>query len=529
MAAALVDFARAENATQLVLGASGRSQWEELVRGSVINRVIRLSGAIDVRVITQPSEEAQAPPARPRFTTGASALAPRRVAWGWLLAVAGVPALTLVLAQLRGQIGLPTVLLSFLALVVTTATVGGTLPALAAAVLAFLSANYYFTPPIYTWTIAEGENVVALLVFLGTALAMSRFVDAAARRAVEAAWAQRQARTLARLAGAMADEDPLPVLLEHLRTVFNVAGAAVLRRDGETWRTEAAAGDAPPLRPEEADVVEHLGSDVVLVLTGLHVSAQDRAVLNAFAAQLAAALEHGRFRVEAGRSRALADSNALRSALLQAVSHDLRTPLASIKASVTSLSQRDVEWSPEETADFVRTINEETDRLNALVGNLLDMSRIQVGVQAILSPVALEEIVPAALMSLGGRGQDVEVDVSETLRPVHADAALLERAVANVIDNAVRFAPSGQPVRVTAGRVDGRVDLRVIDRGRGIPLRDRELVFQPFQRLGDSGPGGVGLGLAVAHGFVTAMGGEMEIEDTPGGGATVVVRLPAAS
>ena len=398
------------------------------------------------------------------------------------------------------------------------------------AVLAFLAANYYFTPPIYTWTIAEGENVVALLVFLGTALAVSRFVDAAARRAVEAAWAQRQARTLARLAGAMAEEDPLPVLLEHLRTVFNVAGAAVLRREGDGWRAEAAAGDAAPGRPEDGDVVERLGSDVVLVLTGLEVSAQDRAVLNAFAAQLAAALEHGRLRVEAGRSRALADSNALRSALLQAVSHDLRTPLASIKASVTSLSQRDVAWSAEETAEFVQTINEETDRLNALVGNLLDMSRIQVGaVQASVGPVALEEIVPAALVSLGGRGQDVEVDVSEALPPVMADAALLERAVANVIDNAVRFAPEDQPVRITAGQVDGRVDLRVIDRGRGIPVRDRERVFQPFQRLGDSGPGGVGLGLAVAHGFVTAMGGEMEIEDTPGGGATLVMRLPTIS
>jgi len=254
-------------------------------------------------------------------------------------------------------------------------------------------------------------------------------------------------------------------------------------------------------------------------------------VLKAFAAQLAAALERTRLRAEAGRAESLAEANALRGALLQAVSHDLRTPLASIKASVSSLRQGDFEWSDTEEKEFLETINDETDRLTVLVSNLLDMSRIQVGaLKPTLEAIALEEVVPAALASLGPRGAIVDVDVPETLAPVLADAALLERVVANLVGNAVRFSPPGERVRVQAGEVGGHIDLRVIDRGPGIPRDQREQVFQPFQRLGDNQAGtGVGLGLAVARGFVSAMGASIEFDDTPAGGTTAVVRLRGVS
>ena len=533
VAAALVDFARAENATQLVLGASNRSWWAELTQGSVINRVVRLSGPVDVHVISHDAPAASAPPnARPavRRRIRPSAIPPRRRAVGWLLAAGGVPLLTLALAQLRDSIGLPTVLLLFLALVVTTAAAGGTLPAVVCAVGAFLAANWYFTPPYHRWSIAQGQHVVALAVFLGVAVVVSRFVDTATRRAVEAARARSEARTLARLAATMGEQDPLPTLLAHVRSAFGFRSVALLRRTAEGWVVEADAGERLPERPDDADIVEELGPGLVLAVEGAPVAAEDRAVLNAFAAQLAAVVERGRLREEAGRARALAEANELRTALLQAVSHDLRTPLASIKASVTSLCQGEIEWTAEETDEFLRTINDETDRLTTLVGNLLDMSRIQAGaLHPTLRPVALEEVVPAALESLGGRAAGVDARVAETLPPVLADAALLERVLANVIDNAVRHSPPDRPVRLDAARFDEHIEVRVVDRGPGIPEAQRDRVFQPFQRLGDSQAGtGVGLGLAVARGFVSAMGASIDVEDTPGGGTTMVISAQVA-
>jgi two-component system sensor histidine kinase KdpD len=273
-----------------------------------------------------------------------------------------------------------------------------------------------------------------------------------------------------------------------------------------------------------------LGRDVVLALAGGRLTGADRQVLNAFAAQLTAARERARLSEAAAQATELTQANELRTALLQAVSHDLRTPLASIKASASSLRQTDIEWSDEDQAEFLQTIEEETDRLTALVSNLLDMSRLQAGVlQPTLRSVNLEEVVPAAIASLGERAYGVVYDVPETLQPVRADAALLERVVANLVENAMRFSPGDKPARVTAGRVHDRVDLRVIDHGPGIAADSREKVFQPFQRLGDRGGSGVGLGLAVARGFVRAMEGELLIEDTPDGGTTAIVSLGVAS
>ncbi len=531
VAAALVEFATAENATQLVLGASHRSRWEEMLRGSVINRTVHLSGPIDVHVISHQADDRSTSTARlTRLRRlSISPVSPRRQLAGWLLAAVGIPLLTVLLVQLRDSTGLPTVLLAYLALVVIIAAIGGTWPALAAAVVAFLCANWFFTPPFRRWTIAEGENVVALFVFLGIALGVSRIVDTAARRATEAARARGHARTLARLAATTGDEDPVPALLHSLRATFALDAAAVMHREGDDWVVDAAVGDRPITDPTAADTVKELNAGLVLALDGPNIAAEDLLILNAFADQLAAVLEHGRLRVEASRAHALADANELRGALLQAVSHDLRTPLASIKACATSLRNHDVTWSEQETAEFVDTIDTETDRLTALVGNLLDMSRVQAGVvrPAMLSTPP-ESVVLAAVYSLGPRAAIVDVDVPETLPEVSTDPALLERAIANVVDNAIAVTADGARVLVEATEIDERVEIHVVDRGPGVPAADRERMFQPFQRLGDSGPGGVGLGLAVAHGFLTAMGATIELDDTPGGGTTVMIGLPTA-
>jgi two-component system sensor histidine kinase KdpD len=535
IAAALAELARVENCTQLVLGASRRSRWSELMRGSVINRVIRLSGPIDLHVISQnKDDDAHQLRLRGRFFRRGSALAPRRRLAGLAVAAVGLPLLTFWLSRVRGQFTLGSVLLLFLLVVVATAAVGGPLLAIATAVVAFMCANYYFTPPLHRWTIDQHENLLALIVFLVVAAVVSAFVDAAARRARDAARARADAETLARLAANVQHDDPLADLIVFVRSSFGLDGASVLARDstngtGGEWRVEAAAGSTPPSTPEEAQLTLPLGEGVVLALVGGRLTGADRQVLNAFAAQLTAARDRARLSEAAAQATELTQANELRTALLQAVSHDLRTPLASIKASASSLRQPDIEWSAQDEAEFLETIEEETDRLTALVSNLLDMSRLQAGVlQPTLRPVNLEEVVPAAIASLGERAYGVVVDVPETLNPVRADAALLERVIANLVENAMRWSPADRPARITAGRVHDRIDLRIIDHGPGIKQPHREQVFQPFQRLGDRGGTGVGLGLAVARGFVRAMEGELIIEDTPEGGTTAVVSLGVA-
>jgi len=529
IAAALIDLARSENATQIVLGATRRSRWQEWTQGSVINRVIRLSGPIDVHVIS--ADESEERPTAPRLPVPRFVLSPlprRRQAIGWVVAALGLPLQTLVLAQLRDELGLPSVLLLYLVFVVGVAAIGGVFPALAAAVAASLLVNYFFTPPIYRFTINEAENILALCIFLLLGAIVSVFVDRVGRSKAETAHARAEAEAMAALAGSLAEPEVLPQLVSHLRDTFGMQAVALLRRDDPGWYVEADAGADVPTAPEVADVVKEIGNDLVLVMRGPPLVGDDLRVLNALAGQLATAVETRRLHGEAARATSLAQANDLRAALLQAVSHDLRTPLASIKASISSVRQHDVDWSADELREFHATIEQETDRLDGLVANLLDMSRIQAGaLVARIRPVGMDEVVPAAVASLGSRGKDVVVEVPELLLAAAADAALLERAIANLIDNAVAVSPPGKPVRIQAGAIAGRIDTRVIDQGPGIPREERERVFQPFQRLVDHGTG-VGLGLAIARGFVEAMGGDLTLEDTPGGGITMVVSLPEA-
>jgi two-component system sensor histidine kinase KdpD len=526
---ALIEFARAENATQIVLGSSRRSRWVELTRGSVINRVIRASGPIDVHVISSEAPESEAAFRRRR---GRRALPVRRQVIGALAGLVLLPVLTAIMAGARDELELPATLLLYLAAVVAIAAIGGVWPALGASVVAFLLANFYFISPLHEFAIHEGKDLIALIVFLLVAGVVSGFAHYSARRSTEAARSRAEAETLALLGGQlMAEEDPLPRLIATLRTAFGLNAIAVVARSGDGWTVETSTGIPVPQSPEDGDLSVPIDDQMQLVLVGPDLAADDLALLQAFTSQLALALERRQLRAEAAVAAGLAETNDLRAALLAAVSHDLRTPLSSIKAAATSLLQQDVEWTPQATHELLATIDEESDRLNALVGNLLDMSRLQSGaLQLVIRDVGLEEVVPAAIKGLAERGQTVDVSLDETMPRVRADAALLERAVANIVDNAISWSPPELQVRVDACAVDRRVDLRVVDRGPGIPPDQRERVFQPFQRLGDqSGESGTGLGLAVARGFIDAMGGEITVEDTPGGGLTVVVSLEAVA
>ena len=461
-------------------------------------------------------------------------LSPRRQAWGWAITAVGLPLLTLLFANARDTFGLTSVLLLYLILAMVVALVGGVLPAAAAVIGGMLLANWYFTPPFYEFTIHAGENLLALIVFVVAAGIVAVLVDRVGRSRLQASRARAEAEALAALAGSLARPGSLSEMLGQVRLTFGFRAAALLRRQPGGWTVVAASGVEPPQEPDEADVVRDLGG-MTLALAGGQLSTEDQQVLDAFAAQIAAAAEAQRLHLEADKAGELAAANDLRAALLQAVSHDLRTPLASIKASISSLRQDDIDWPPATTEEFKATIESETDRLTALVGNLLDMSRLQASaVVADLRPTGVEEVVVAAIASLGAGAPHVAVDVDETLADVVADAALLERALANLIANAGRVSPPDTPTRVTAGEVGGdqhHIDIQIIDRGPGIRVVDRELVFQPFQRIVDHhGFGaGVGLGLAIARGFVEAMGGELAVEDTPGGGTTMVISLPIAA
>ncbi|MFF3904845.1 ATP-binding protein [Streptomyces sp. NPDC001848] len=526
--AALLDFARGVNATQIVLGSSRRKTWQYVFGPGVGATVARDSGPdLDVHIVTH--EEVAKGRGLP-VARGAP-LGRTRIIAGWLAGVLGPAVLALLLNTV--DLGLANDMLLFLALTVAAALLGGLLPALASAALGSFLLNYYYTPPLHRLTIADPRNIVAIAIFVSVAVSVASVVDLAARRTHQAARLRAESEILSFLAGSvLRGETSLEALLERVRETFGMESAALLERESDVapWICAGSVGPGTPVeRPEDADVDVPAGDHMALALSGRVLPASDRRVLAAFAAQAAVVLDRQRLQQEAEQARTLAEGNRIRTALLAAVSHDLRTPLAGIKASVTSLRSDDVEWSEEDRAELLAAIEEGADRLDHLVGNLLDMSRLQTGtVTPLIREIDVDEVVP---MALGGVPEDsVDLDIPETLPMVAVDAGLLERTVANLVENAVKYSPLGTPVLVAASALADRVEVRVVDRGPGVPDEAKERIFEPFQRYGDAPRGaGVGLGLAVARGFAEAMGGTLNAEDTPGGGLTMVLTLRAAN
>jgi two-component system sensor histidine kinase KdpD len=525
---ALLAFAREENATQIVLGASRRSRLDELIRGSPIAKVIRNAGDVDVHVISY--EGGRRPKRLVRRRSRPISLLRTAIAWG--IALVGLPLLTWLMLSFQEQIALHNVLLLYLLMAVVSGGIGGALPAVVTAVAGFLLANWFFTPPVSNWTIADPDNLFSLFAFLVVALTVGLLVGYSSRRSAEARKARAQAEALAATTTL-----PHPVfasdqhgLLRRVRDALSLDAVSLIRRSGEGWETMAWEGSRSLDAPSEGSESIELTDEVTLVILDGRLTADDRTVLRAFAAQMVQAMERAELEREAESAESMAETDRLRTALLSAVSHDLRTPLATIKASLTSLVETGVDWTPEETQAFLETALEETERLNRLVGHLLDASRVQVGaVHVFFRPVGLDEVVASSLAGLRSGTERVIVEISESLPEVQTDPDLLERVVANLVDNALTWSPSERPVRISAGEVAGRIDLRISDRGPGIPSNARDQVFLPFQRMGDSpNREGVGLGLAVARGLLEAMGNELVIEDTPGGGTTMVIALKIA-
>ncbi len=535
---ALLSFARAENATQLVLGASRRSWLSSVLTGPGFGaRTIRGSGDIDVHIVTH----ARMGRGRglPRARGG---LTRRRQLMGYLLAVALCPLLTLALAGLRGQLNLISDVLVFLVAVIVVALVGGFVPAILVAIAGSLLLNYYFTPPLHLWTIAEANNALALGVFVVVALLVSSVVDRAARRTREAARASAESELLVTTAGSvLRGQRAVEAVLDRVREGFGMESVTLLECAGSQgtasrgptagWHVVAHSGEPPVSRPADADVEVPVAETLSLALRGPSLPAADRRVLGAFAAYAAVALEQQRLAAEAEAARPIAEADRMRTALLAAVSHDLRTPLASAKAAVTSLRSDDIQWDEEDRNELLATADESLDRLAHLVDNLLDMSRLQAGALSVFPrPAGLDEIVARALDDIGLPAARVTVDIPDSLPGVRVDPAILERVVVNLTQNALRYSPEGKPPLLAASALGDRVELRVVDRGPGIPRSHRDRMFVPFQRLGDTdNTTGVGLGLALSRGLTEAMGGTLDPEETPGGGLTMTLSLPAVS
>lgn len=534
-ATALLDFARNAGATQIVIGSSRHKPRTGFLRSPGIGaRVVRGAGDIDVHMVPHPLAT------KGYAVRNRGELNRNRVVAGFVLALL----LPLLVQWLTGPLSLQTTMVIQLAGTIAVALVGGLWPAVVAAVWGSLLLNFFSAPPVGNLTINDPENLLALLVFLVVAVAVALAVDQSARRSREAIRAGAEAATLSELArGILASQDTVQVFLEQVREHFGVR-AVVLFAAGAApgqWLVEASVGDAPPLLPDDADTLEEVSEHWVLGLSGRILAARDRRLLSAFGAHLLA-LEQREALTETQRENAqLSQDNNIRTSVLRAVSHDLRTPLAGIKLAVSSLRQTEVTFTPEDEAELLATIEHYSDRMDALVGNLLDMSRLSAQmVNPIVGPVSWREVLPAALHGVPeGR---VRLALAPNMPPIEADAGLLERVIANIVENAVKYAPESDILIIGSvggsgsATIDGHPasEIRVIDHGKGVAGADTMAIFRPFQRLDDvsygpQGGTGVGLGLAVAKGFTEIMGGVLEAEQTPGGGLTMTLRMPLST
>nr|WP_255670203.1 DUF4118 domain-containing protein [Aeromicrobium wangtongii] len=519
-ATAILEFARAENASQVIIGASRRGRLATLLRPGVGERVIAASGDIDAHVVTHDYAR------RKNLTVRTSSnLSRRRLVLGYAFAVLAPLLASGVMVVTDPLHGLPTEAMVLMAVVVATALVGGIIPAIVSAALSSILLNVVFTPPRRSLTISDPENAFAIGLFLVVGIAVASVVDRAARSTVLARKARAESEALTVLSHSLLHVgDDIESLLAGACELFGARGAAIFTTvDG---RAEAiVSSGSPPASPDTADVTVSIDDSTTLAMCGRQLDASDRRLLKAYAAHASVLAERTRAQQAETERAQLAVANKTRTALLAAVSHDLRSPLAAVKAAAASLRNTTIAWSPEDEAALLETIEDSADRLNALVANLLDMSRIQTGaLTPVLAEVDLGAAVRQALDTIPDSSR-IAVHIGEGAVAM-ADPGLLERVIANICENALKYAPDGAPITIDASCAAGRVLLRIADSGPGVSKESHGRLFAPFQRLGDVPAGdGVGLGLAVAQGLTEAMGGTLGAEDTPGGGLTLVLEL----
>ncbi|KJQ54249.1 ATP-binding protein [Microbacterium sp. SA39] len=526
--ATLVEFAQGADATQLVIGVSRRGRLAAALTGPGIgSEVIRRSGDIDVHIVTHAAAGGRL--ALPRMTGGA--LGWRRQVLGFAVALVFGPLLSWVMFAFRSPESITAEVLAYQLLVVVVALIGGIRPAVFAAVLSGITLDFLFVAPLFTITVAHPLHVLALALYVVIAILVSIIVDQAARRARTAQRAAAEAELLAAVAGnVLRGDNAVLAMVSRTREAFGLSGVRLLSPDGDVL-----ASDGEPVADGRSTTVPvGVGANgsprATLELHGQPLAGPERRLLDAIVAQLSAAIEHTDLRATALEAEALAETDQVRSALLSAVSHDIRRPLASAVAAIGGLRGAH-ELSASDRAELLATADESLATLSALVTDLLDVSRVQAGVLAV-SATRLDATAPvlAAVDELGLGPSDVELALDSALPALHADPVLLQRVLVNVLANAHRHAPSGSRVLVSTSALGERAEIRIIDRGAGVAPERRDSIFQPFQRFGDTdNTTGLGLGLALSRGFTEGMGGTLTPEDTPGGGLTMVISLPLAA
>jgi two-component system sensor histidine kinase KdpD len=508
----------------------------------------------------------------------------RRLFPRYLVALVPVALATVGVAVL-GVLELANASMLYLAAVLVVALFLGRGPAIAASIAAFLTFNFFFTEPRLTFSVADPDEILALVVFLLVAIVTGQLAAGQKIRAEEAESREREARLLHDVSTILAGQRLRPALelvAARLRVELHAEAVAIELRDALTGLPRTVVGDAtavqaaqaatasvqvlgagtpagqeaarpgrwlrvapprgvrPAVEAEARDVIRvpirSSASDPIgdLILTtgrgARSLPAPDARVLATAASQLALAIEQDRLREEATDAELLRRTDELRSALIDAIAHDLRTPLASIIASAGSLRQADVTWTEAERRDFLEAIEDEAERLNRIVGNLLDLSRIQGGS---LVPsrdwhdigLVIRDSVARLRPVIGS--QRVEIDLPPDLGPAFVDPVEIDQVIANLVENAAKYAPDGGVIRVAARGDLGELRVSVDDEGPGIPPAILPHLFEPFYRApGTSRIPGSGLGLAVARGLVEAHGGHIWAENRPGGGARFTFAIP---
>ena len=557
-------YARANNVTRILVGKPSGSRWLELLRGSVINDLVRKAKNIGVQVVTSEGE-----PIPPKTVETLPESEPAS-ALPYVVTVGMVAAATLIALAIDFFVKLPNISLVYLAAILFTAVAFGLWPSLFAVLLSVLAYNFFFLPPLYSFTIADPANLVALL-FFGIVAVLTSNLTARTREQVFAA--QRRARdatelyTFSRKLAATGTLDDLlwafcyqiaallkvriVVLLAEKDQIAVRAGyppedeldEADLAAAKWTWAHNQAAGRASDTLPgaKRLFLPMRTGRGVVGVIgldrdrPGPILTPDERRMLDALADLIAVAIERVRLAQDVDEARIVAVADRLRSTLLTSISHDLRTPLASIIGSITTLKTLKEPLDPSVKSELIATIQDEAERLNRFVGNLLDMSRLESGALPIKRQILdVGELVETALrraQRLVARHK-VEVDVEADLPMVSGDALLLEQALFNLIDNAAKYAPADTLIRVSARQRGERLELAIADEGPGVPPDQLERIFDKFYRVtdGDKRQPGTGLGLAICRGFVEALGGSLRAANRADrSGAVFTIALPVAA
>jgi two-component system, OmpR family, sensor histidine kinase KdpD len=560
----VISFAQVNNITQIIIGKSTRSRWFEILHGSVVHDLVRRSGNISVNVIA--GEELARDPIPKKTVRTAEGEAPFDP-WPYLIALAAVAVALGLGALIEPWLGIENVDLVFLTAVVGVAVRYGLWPSLLATVASSLCYNFFFLPPIYTFTITDPTNVVAFVFFTIVAVVVSQFASRGRTRTVAAHERVRSVELLyafsRKLAGVGTLDDVLWASAYQTALMLNVRVVLLLPEGGSiavkagyppedilddadvaaanwAWQNDRPAGRGSDTLPgaKRLFLPMRTGRGIIGIIgidsdkPGPLLTPDQRRLLDALIDQAALAIERVYLVEDVDRAKRTIETGRLRSALLTSISHDLKTPLAAVLAAAGTLRDFSSALSEAQKADLLATIIDESERLNRFIANLLDMTKLESG--AIVPNTALhdlDEIVGSALRRAGRilARHRVELELASELPMLDVDAVLFEQVLFNLLDNAAKYSPEGTTIRVRSWRDGDSVCLQILDEGEGIPPADLEHIFDKFYRAekGDRVRAGTGLGLAISRGFIEAMHGTITAANrSDRSGAVFAIRLP---